>query len=115
LTETLDRFALDPLEQAKSAESLANEIAAFDKTGRWIAIRNRLEDKDDETGALLEDFKVKVNPAGGKASGTWFQSARCCSPRKHGPLGKTDPSDPDDNGGPALEAIKAKLPGFKAS
>jgi hypothetical protein len=33
------------LEQARASDSLADKIAAFEKIGRWIAIKNRLRPK----------------------------------------------------------------------
>jgi hypothetical protein len=109
LTAALDAFAIELLDQAKTAESLADKIAAFEKIGRWIVIKNRLKDKDDETGSSLAALKAKLR---GRPIHLTQEHQGMAALRR---WGKSDVLSDGDNGGPALEALKAKLPGFKAS
>ena len=104
LIGVMDNFAGELLEQAKATEGLADKIAAFEKIGRWIAIKNRLEDKDDESGALLTNLKARLR---GRPIHLTPEHQRMAALRR---WGKSDATSEGDNGGPALEALKAKLP-----
>jgi hypothetical protein len=107
LVTSMDAFAEGLLEQAEAAEGLADKIAAFEKIGKWIAIKKRLEDKEDETGASLGALKAKLR---GRPIHLTSEHQRMAALRR---WGKSDTLSGGDNGGPALDALKAKLPGFK--
>ena len=49
LIAAMDDFARGLLGQAKSSESFAYKIAAFEKIGRWIAIKHRLGDGGNDS------------------------------------------------------------------
>jgi hypothetical protein len=65
----MDTFADELLERARSAEGLADKIAAFAQIGKWIAIKNRLSDGEDREGSLLENLRRKVNGGGSGSLG----------------------------------------------
>jgi hypothetical protein len=104
LVASMDAFAEGLLEQARVSESLADKISAFEKVGKWIAIKNRLEDKDCETGASLNDLKSKLR---GRPIHLTQEHQRMAALRR---WGKSDTLSGGDNGGPARGALKAKLP-----
>jgi hypothetical protein len=117
LIASMDRFAAELLKQAEGAEGLADKIAAFVCVARWIEIRHRLGEGEENEGALLEDLRskmrcqstdVRVKSRGfiGRTDLNALGGRKGASHR----WGNPDPREMDDAGGPALEALKAKLP-----
>jgi hypothetical protein len=110
LTGAMDHFALVLLEQAKSSEGLVDKIAAFAQIGRWIAIRHRLEDQDEQTGTTLENLKARMRGERSGRAHLTSEFGRAAALRR---WGKSDVSSGAENGGAELEALRAKVPGFK--
>ena len=98
----MDGFALDLLTNAKSAEALADKVAAFKEVGKWVAIKNRLEDAEDE-GEHLRDlksrFKSDTAVRTGHRSGVGLRGRHPDS---------LDADEPD--AGTGLEALRARIP-----
>jgi hypothetical protein len=117
LIASMDRFAAALLKQAEVAEGLADKIAVGSMVSKWIGIRHRVEDGDDQEGALLDGlkFKMRGGDVDGRAKPRGFigrpelnaLGGRVGAARR---WGGPDPREIDDAGGPALEALKAKLP-----
>lgn len=111
VVQKMDAFAIELLGLAKASESLADKIAAFEKIGKWVAIKNKLEDKEENMGASLNDLKrkLKIDASGTKGRpGNPHPSPHA---QRLGGLARWGhPPPPDGNGGPALDALKAKLP-----
>jgi hypothetical protein len=113
LIGAMDAFAEELLEQAQSSESLADKIAAFEKVGKWVAIKNRLEIEDEGPGTTLGDLKAKLDGhhcRGKSGSVERFKdpgAARAASLQRW----RGDClAGADGNGGEALDALRAKLP-----
>jgi hypothetical protein len=113
LIGAMDAFAEGLLDQAERSESLAEKIVAFEKIGRWIAIKHRVSDGEDHEGALLEGLKCKVKapPSRGRTGSVERfndpAAARAASLKRW----RGDClAGADGNGGPALDALRAKIP-----
>lgn len=61
----MDGFALELLEAAPKAEALQDRIAVFKEIGRWVMIKNGLEDSDGE-GIRDYRHRLKGNAPDGK-------------------------------------------------
>jgi hypothetical protein len=103
LVASKDVFAIELLEQAKTSESLADKIAAFEKIGRWIAIKNRLEDKDEVEGASLAALKVRIR---GRPIHLTSEHQRAAALAR---WGKSGVLAADGNGGTELERIRGMV------
>jgi hypothetical protein len=108
----MDHFAIALLERAKSSDGLADKIAAFSQIAKWVGIRYRLEDQDEQTGTTLDDLRARMRGERSGRAHLTSEFGRAAALRR---WGKPDASSTDGNGGPELEALRAKVPGFRVS
>jgi hypothetical protein len=113
LVGAMDALAIQLLDEAETSESLADKVAAFDRVGKWVAIKNKLEIRDEDTGTTLDDLKAKLqghHTRGKSGSVERFSepgAARAASLKRW----RGDAlAGADGNGGPALDALRAKIP-----
>jgi hypothetical protein len=106
LIAAMDGFADAVLEQAKASGSLVDKLAAFGMLIKWVAVRHgRLGDDEEREGAGLAALKARV-----RSSPVHLNTAhqRAAALARWGK--KSDPSLTSGNGGPELEALRAKIP-----
>jgi hypothetical protein len=109
----MDALAMQLLDEAETSASLADKVAAFDRVGKWVAIKNKLEIEGEDTGTTVNDLKARLQ--GHHRRGKSGSVERFSEPgagraaalkRWHGDaLGGAK-----GNGGEALDALKAKIP-----
>jgi hypothetical protein len=114
LIGSMDEFAGDLLTIAASALGLEDKLAVFKAIGQWVAIKHAIRAGDEGGDELAEHRK---RPRGARADKApkrrGFQDdspeqQRARIMRRWHP--GSDPSSIDGDGGPELEALKARLP-----
>jgi hypothetical protein len=115
LVGAMDVMAIQLLDEAEKSESLADRVAAFEKVGKWVAIKNRLEFGDEDAGTTVNDLKARLqghHKRGKSGSVERFNdpaAARAASLKRW----RGDClAGADGNGGALLDGLKAKLPSF---
>jgi hypothetical protein len=106
IVHRMDAFAIELLAQAKTSESLADKVAAFDRVGKWVAIKNKLEIVDEnKSGTTINDLKRKIDASKPKAG------PGPASNKRNGSLARWPRvlAGADGNGGDALDSLKARL------
>jgi hypothetical protein len=107
IVHRMDAFAIQLLEQAKTSESLADKVAAFDRVGKWVAIKNKLEIVDEKnSGTTINDLKRKIDASKPKAG------PGPASNKRNGSLARWPNrvlGGADGNGGASLDELKAQL------
>ena len=88
-----EELALDLLKEAKTCDSLDLKMDLFEKVGKWVWIKNKLE--DDGAGGIA-DYKRRLHA---ESSETDKHPAARRSGRQVA------------NGGSRLDAIKSRIPG----
>ena len=87
-----EALALDLLKSAESSDSLDMKMDLFEKVGKWVWIKNKLE--DDGAGGIA-DYKRRLHAEPSEAD-------------KHKAAGRSRGAE--QNGGSRLNAIKSRLP-----
>jgi hypothetical protein len=88
-----EALALDLLKSAENCDSLDMKMDLFERVGKWVSIKNKLENDD---GGGIADYKRKLHAASGEAD-------------KH-PAARRSGRDSQANGGARLNAIKSRIP-----
>ncbi len=99
IVRKMERLALNMLGQVDGKEtekvSLDIKMDVFDRVGKWIAIKNKLENDD---GGGIADYKRRLH--GESTSDKHYPPSRR-------PRGRTD----QPSGGAGLDAIKSRISG----
>ena len=90
-----EALALDLLKSAENCDNLDMKMDLFEKVGKWVWIKNKLE--DDGAGGIA-DYKRRLH-------------AESSETDKHPAAGRSRRKTAD-NGGAALAALKSRLPGI---
>jgi hypothetical protein len=108
LIEGMDDLAAKLLGRVEGIEGLDGQLAVFEQVRCWIAVRHHVGDAEDHRGALQ---KLKSRVQGNRPAHLTNTHQRSASAAR---WGKEDPALQAGNGGAALDALKAKLPGFSS-
>lgn len=101
LTAQMDIMAATLLKEAKNdGTSLVNRLDTFEIVAKWLQIKFRIE--GDDSGAAIAGYKDRIRAA---------QEGGAADKRSPGNDRRpTIPSRDADRGGPALEALKRRIP-----
>jgi len=120
LVSRLDTEAAGLLVKAGSA-SLETRIDIFEKVGKWISIRNRLKEAEEEKG-LLDAYRTRINAAQSEVAQREAERVKAInyertaghgvgkSPTYLGRKQRAAKGGTSDNGGAELEALISRLP-----
>jgi hypothetical protein len=93
LVDRVDKLAGLILAAVEGTAELADKLAAFEAVGRWVAIKHSINRERPKRRGFQDDTRAQ-------------QRARVM--RRWHP--DWDPDSTDGDGGPTLEALKARLP-----
>ena len=88
-----EALALDLLKSAEDCDNLDMKMDLFERVGKWVSIKNKLENDD---GGGIADYKRKLHAATGETD-------------KHPAAGRSR-RQAAANGGSRLDAIKSRIP-----
>jgi hypothetical protein len=99
---------------AKDTTSIETRLLAFDKVARWMQISNRIPDSGEE--GLLDAYRERIDTAESEVAEREAHRIKSAKDPGHDVrrnLGKHQRAAKNaegGNGGPALEALKSRLP-----
>jgi hypothetical protein len=113
LTDRMDEFGARLLTAAEDAPDLEDKLAVFKAVGRWVAIKHAIKAGDEKGGGLAGYRKTLRGGADKPPKRRGFQDhtpeqQRARVMRRWHPGSDSNSSEGD--GGPELEAFKARLP-----
>ena len=109
LIEKMDVECEKLLGKCKEA-TLETEVAIFAQCGRWIAVRQKSAEPDQDGEGLLDAYKRTIDTAQGEIAQRAERERAASSKQLYLARRDAEPNLDIANGGAELEALKSRLP-----
>jgi len=111
LVARMDTFADELINEANAGKvTLETRLAAFAHVTKWVHVRNRLTD-GQEDGALLDEYKSTLDGAAREIAARAEGTNRTLAALERAQADRVPRPSAGDVGGAELEALKSRIPG----
>lgn len=111
LIKRMDDLATNMLDAVQAPDTAHfDKLDTFEKVGKWIAIRNRLEGDDGGTGIDAYKSRLRTPPRPPDSAALRATGPRGTDSWSHARAKHIERLASPDNGGPELDALKSRLP-----